>query len=90
VLKEKTLYVAVWAILVLATFMEVATRSVQAAAAFVAVGIITISIVKAMLIATIYQNLRREAKALLFFPGSALIVFAILIIVAILGGAMMA
>jgi len=84
-MKEKGFYVAVWGILVLATILEVATRSIQAAAIVVAFGIIIISITKAVLIASIYQHLWYEGKILSLLPAVALIALTLLLLTAILG-----
>ena len=85
---ETRLYVEVWAVLVAGTLLEVFTRSIQAAAFIVVLGIISISIVKALVIASFYQHLRYENKALLILPVAALIALATLILTLISMGTM--
>ena len=84
-MREKGFYVAVWGVLVLATLLEVATRSIQAAAIVVAFGILIISIGKAVLIASIYQHLWYEGKVLSLFPAVALIALTLLLVTALIG-----
>ena len=87
-MKENWFYVEVWATLVAATLLEVFTRSIPAAAYVIILGIITISIIKALVIASFYQRLRYEAKALLILPGAALIALTLLILTLMSMGAM--
>ncbi len=84
-MKERSFYIAVWGVLVLATLLEVATRSIQAAAIVVAFGIIIISVTKAVLIASIYQHLWYEGKVLSLLPAAALFALTLLLLTAIMG-----
>ncbi len=81
----KSMYVAVWAVLVFATFLEVATRTVSAAAIATAIGIIIISITKGLLIASVYQHLWHEGKVLAMLPGIALIALTLLLVTSVMG-----
>ncbi len=81
----KTRYVAIWGILVFATLLEVVTRSVPATAIVVALGIIVISITKAVLIASVYQHLWEEGKIMAMLPAFALIALFLLITASVIG-----
>jgi cytochrome c oxidase subunit 4 len=77
-------YIAIWALLVAATFTEVVTRFLPSAMSILISGIIVISTAKAVSIALYYQHLRHEPKALALLPVAALIVLSTLLITAIL------
>ena len=85
-MSKTTLYTAIWGILVAATILEVLTRSLPAAFSLVVIGIIAISTFKAVLIASFYQNLRYEVKALAIVPIFAVVTLSVLLATAILGG----
>jgi len=67
------LYVGIWFALVVATIMEVVTRSLSAALATLAVIILLISSGKAIIIAMYYQHLRYEDKRLTLLPIAAIV-----------------
>ncbi len=81
------LYIAVWAVLVAATILEVVTRFLPAAVSLLVLGIVIIASVKALLIASFFQHLRYETKFLAILPISGLLVLSTLLIVSILAGA---
>jgi cytochrome c oxidase subunit 4 len=67
------LYVGIWLGLVLATVLEVATKSIVASLSVLALVIIAIASVKAIFIALYYQHLRYESWRLAVLPVSAVI-----------------
>ncbi len=77
-------YVAIWAGLVVATIMEVVTRSLQGAASLLVLTILLIASSKAIFIALYYQHLRFESWRLAVLPISAIIGIALLAISAAL------
>jgi cytochrome c oxidase subunit 4 len=78
-------YVAIWALLVAATLLEVATRLyLPVGISLLIVGIIVISAAKAVSIALYFQHLRYEPKVLSILPLAALIVLSTLLITSIL------
>ncbi len=81
------LYVAVWALLVAATIMEVVTRFLPAAVSLLVVGIIVIATIKAVLIASYFQHLRYETKILALLPIGGILVLSTLLIISIAAGA---
>ncbi len=81
------LYVAVWALLVAATIMEVVTRFLPAAVSVLVVGIIVIATIKAVLIASYFQHLRYETKILALLPIGGILVLSTLLIISIAAGA---
>ncbi|HLN89587.1 MAG TPA: cytochrome C oxidase subunit IV family protein [Candidatus Binatia bacterium] len=74
------LYVGIWAGLVVATVMEVVTRSLPGAASLLALTILLIASAKAIFIALYYQHLRFESWRLAVLPISAIIGIALLAI----------
>jgi hypothetical protein len=66
-------YVAVWLGLVIATVVETLTRSLPAAASFLALTILAISSAKAIFIALYYQHLRFESWRLAILPIAAVV-----------------
>ncbi len=81
------LYVAVWALLVAATIMEVVTRFLPATVSLLVVGIIVIATIKAVLIASYFQHLRYETKILALLPIGGILVLSTLLIISIAAGA---
>ena len=79
-------YATIWAVLVAATLMEVIARFLPTTVNIIIFGIISISSVKALLIASYYQNLRYETRVLAFIPIAAIILLSILLVTAIAGG----
>jgi caa(3)-type oxidase subunit IV len=77
-------YIGVWAGLVVATVMEVVTRSLPGAASVLALIILLISSGKAIFIALYYQHLRYESWRLAVLPIAALVGVAILAVSAAL------
>ena len=67
------LYVGIWFALVVATIMEVVTRSLSATLVTLAVIILLISSGKAIIIAMYYQHLRYEDKRLTLLPIAAIV-----------------
>jgi caa(3)-type oxidase subunit IV len=67
------LYVGIWLGLVVATVMEVVTRSLAGAASLLALIILLISSGKAITIALYYQHLRYEDRKLAVLPIAALV-----------------
>jgi hypothetical protein len=67
------LYVGIWFGLVLATVLEVITKSFAASAAVLALTILTISSAKAIFMALYYQHLRFESWRLAVLPVSAVV-----------------
>jgi len=67
------LYVGIWLALVVATIMEVVTRSLSATLATLAIIILSISSGKAIIIAMYYQHLRYEDKRLALLPIAAVV-----------------
>ena len=74
------LYVGIWLGLVAATVIEVAARSLPAAASVLALTILLISSAKAIFIALYYQHLRFESWRLAVLPISAVVGIALLAI----------
>lgn len=67
------LYVGIWFGLVVATIMEVVTRSLPGAISVLAFTILSISSAKAIFIALYYQHLRYESGRLAILPIAALV-----------------
>ena len=67
------LYVGIWFGLVVATIMEVVTRSLPGAISTLAFVILLISSAKAIAISLYYQHLRYESGSLAILPLAALI-----------------
>ncbi len=74
------LYVAIWLGLVVATVLEVVTRSLPGAVSVLALTILLISSAKAIFIALYYQHLRFESWRLAVLPISAIVGIALLVI----------
>ncbi len=72
------LYVGIWLGLVLATVIEVLTRSLPGAASLLALAILLISSAKAIFIALYYQHLRFESWRLAVLPIAAIVGIALL------------
>ncbi len=81
---DSKLYVAIWAILVEATIMEVVTRFMPTQFELLIFGIVAIATMKAVLIALYFQHLKYEPKALSLAPIAALLVLSTLLITAII------
>jgi caa(3)-type oxidase subunit IV len=77
------LYVGIWFGLVVATIMEVVTRSLPAAASLLGVIIISIASGKAIFIALYYQHLRFESWRLAVLPIAAIVAIALLAVSAV-------
>ena len=75
-------YVGIWLGLVVATVMEVVTRSLPGALSVLALIILLISSGKAITIAMYYQHLRYEDKRLALLPIAAVIGVIILAVAA--------
>ena len=67
------LYVGIWLALVVATVVEVVTRSLPGTFAFLSTIILVISSGKAVTIAMYYQHLRYEDKRLAILPIAAVV-----------------
>ena len=78
------IYVALWALLVLATLAEVTVRSLSISLSVLIIGIIAISTAKAVSIALYFQHLRYEPKVLAILPLAAIVVLSTLLITALL------
>jgi cytochrome c oxidase subunit IV len=76
--------VAIWAILVVATILEVVTRTLPAANSSLITIIIVIASAKAIIIALYYQHLRYEGIRLSVLPLAALVALAFLAVTAII------
>ncbi len=74
------LYVGIWLGLVVATILEVVTRSLPGALSVLALIILLISSAKAITIALYYQHLRYETGRLAILPIAAIVGIAILAI----------
>jgi hypothetical protein len=85
-MRDTLLYVGIWAVLVFATIMEVVTRSLPYGVYIVVTGVLLISIMKAVLIAGVYQHLFRERFYVGMLPVVALAIISTLIIASIAGG----
>jgi cytochrome c oxidase subunit IV len=82
------LYVGIWLGLVVATIMEVVTRSLPGAVSLLALTILLISSAKAIFIALYYQHLRFESWKLSVLPIAAIVGIALLAISAAFSMAM--
>jgi cytochrome c oxidase subunit 4 len=82
------LYVGIWLGLVVATIMEVVTRSLPGAVSLLALTILLISSAKAIFIALYYQHLRFESWRLAVLPIAAIVGIALLAISATFSMAM--
>ena len=78
------MYVAIWLGLVVATVMEVVTRSLPGALSVLALIILLISSGKAIAIAMYYQHLRYEDRRLAILPIAAVIGVIVLAVAAIM------
>jgi cytochrome c oxidase subunit IV len=78
------LYVGIWAILVVATILEVATRILPGTNSTLITIIILIASAKAIIIALYYQHLRYEGIRLAVLPLAAIVALAFLAITAII------
>ncbi|MGA2682338.1 MAG: cytochrome C oxidase subunit IV family protein [Candidatus Bathyarchaeia archaeon] len=67
------MYVGIWLGLVVATVVEVVTRSLAGAASLLALIILLISSGKALTIALYYQHLRYEDRKLAILPIAAVV-----------------
>jgi caa(3)-type oxidase subunit IV len=76
--------VAIWAILVVATILEVVTRTLPGANSTLITIIILIASAKAIIIALYYQQLRYEGIRLSVLPLAALVALAFLAVTAII------
>ena len=76
------MYVGIWAGLVVATIVEVITRSLPGAFSILALIILLISSGKAVAIALYYQHLRYEDKRLAILPIAAVVGVIFLLIAA--------
>lgn len=77
-------YIAIWAILVVATILEVVTRTLPAANSTLITIIILIASAKAIIIALYYQHLRYEGIRLAALPLAAIIALAALGVTAVI------
>ncbi len=76
------MYVGIWLGLVVATVMEVVTRSLPGALSVLALIILLISSGKAITIALYYQHLRYEDKRLALLPIAAVVGVIVLAVAA--------
>lgn len=76
------LYVGIWLGLVVATILEVVTRSLPGAISVLALIILVISSGKAVTIALYYQHLRYEDKRLAILPIAAVVGVIFLLVAA--------
>jgi caa(3)-type oxidase subunit IV len=74
------LYVGIWLGLVVATILEVVTRSLTGALSVLALIILLLSSAKAITIALYYQHLRYETARLAILPIAAIVGIALLAI----------
>ncbi len=74
------LYVGIWLGLVVATIMEVVTKSLPGAASLLALIILLIASAKAIFIALYYQHLRFESWRIAVLPLAAIVGIALLAI----------
>jgi len=82
------LYVGIWFALVVATIVEVVTRSLPGALSVLATIILLISSGKAIAIAMYYQHLRYEDKRLAILPIAAVVGVILLAVAAALSMSM--
>jgi len=78
------MYVGIWFGLVVATIMEVLTRSLPGAISILALIILLISSGKAIIIAMYYQHLRYEDRRLAILPIAAVVGIIFLAVAAIM------
>lgn len=78
------LYVGIWLVLVVATILEVVTRSLPASTQILVGIIILIAAAKAIIIALYYQHLRYESIWVSALPLAALVALAGLAVTAII------
>ena len=78
------MYVGIWFGLVVATIMEVVTRSLPGAISVLALIILLISSGKAIVIAMYYQHLRYEDRRLAILPIAAVVGVIFLAVAAIM------
>jgi caa(3)-type oxidase subunit IV len=71
-------YIGIWLGLVLATLLEVFTRSIVASVSVLAITILLIASAKAIFIALYYQHLRFESWKLGVLPVAAVIAIILL------------
>lgn len=76
------LYVGIWLGLVVATIMEVVTRSLPGAVSALVLVILLISSGKAVVIALYYQHLRYEDRRLAILPIAAVVGVIFLLVAA--------
>ena len=82
------MYVGIWFGLVVATIMEVVTRSLPGAISVLALIILLISSGKAIVIAMYYQHLRYEDRRLAILPIAAVVGVIFLAAAAVMSMAM--
>ena len=82
------MYVGIWLGLVVATVMEVVTRSLPGALSLLALIILLISSGKAIVIAMYYQHLRYEDRRLAILPIAAVIGVIFLAVAAVMSMSM--
>ena len=82
------LYIGIWFALVVATIVEVVTRSLPGALSVLATIILLISSGKAIAIAMYYQHLRYEDKRLAILPIAAVVGVILLAVAAALSMSM--
>lgn len=78
------LYVEIWAILVVATILEVVTRTLPGPNSTLITIIILIASAKAIIIAMYYQHLRYEGIRLAAIPLSAIVALVFLAVTAVI------
>ncbi len=81
------LYIVIWALMILATFVQIYVVRTSASAAFKNIAVIIIAAIEAVTAAAYYQNLRHEPKVMSLLPVSGLLVITTLVIVSLTGGA---
>lgn len=80
-------YVAIWVLMIVATFAQVYIIGSSSSVMFKQVSVILIAVAEAVTAAAYYQNLRHETKVLSLLPIASLLVITTLIVVSLAGGA---
>jgi cytochrome c oxidase subunit IV len=78
------LYFGIWLILIVATLLEVATRSLPGSTSILVSIIVAIASIKAILIALYYQHLRYEGRTLAVGPLAGIVALIALAITAVI------
>ena len=84
-MEEETIYVSIWAILILFTVLEVASLILGFSYLLIALLIVVLAGGKALLIASFYQHLKYETSYLVAIPLFALAMLIALVTISIAG-----